>query len=400
MSPKIDLEETNIHTVENSVYKSNIQRKFDSFINKAEKGFFLGIADYVKYIYETPELGFLIELFKSKALKGKKDLDDSERKLADDIHRVGSAIIKEINNQGLSSDDIKHSIKEYTTARDNDKLQPSPPEVEALYGRLVKIIDVLQRREEEILIKKYIKLWGNEFILSKYRVSKQYYKYQKSLQKYIDLSKFSLWGSWDRLSLVYAFIRKDNEKVSELDKHFLPQLNMFLLRNEISKILNDKLDDNNRIEFVRENYDTHINRVHNFVIEQLDEHTDQKLSEKIKLDKRDLRKKPKQVLPHGWKLLESKKPQLIKDGAVVFTFPHDWPDKYKYFKCLWNNYGSKVSYKETYEYESKKHKYPEKGVTKVNRNIRTTVNKLRKEFKLMNLPIHIETNKGLTLIII
>lgn len=113
----------------------------------------------------------------------------------------------------------------------------------------------------------------------------------------------------------------------------------------------------------------------------------------------ETQKQSKSSFPSGWELIEEdKNPQIKKDGSVVFTFPNNWSGKYKYFKCLWKNYGVKKSYKEVYEFESKL-KYPEKGVWRINRNMRTTINKFRKELEDKNLPIDIETNKGFILTI-
>jgi len=101
-------------------------------------------------------------------------------------------------------------------------------------------------------------------------------------------------------------------------------------------------------------------------------------------------------LPSGWILTKDKLPQIKKDEKVVFTFPNDWSHKYKYFKCLFENCGIKKDFKDLYEFESNL-VYPEKNVWIVNRNIRSIINKLRKEFKSKNLPLHMETNKGFTL---
>jgi hypothetical protein len=107
----------------------------------------------------------------------------------------------------------------------------------------------------------------------------------------------------------------------------------------------------------------------------------------------------KNTPPSGWKLVEENNTARIKkNGSIVFTFPNNWSRNYKYFKCLWEDYGIKKSYKEVYEFESNL-TYPTKNVWRVNRNMRNTINKLRKEFKLKNVPIYIETNKGFTLTI-
>lgn len=100
---------------------------------------------------------------------------------------------------------------------------------------------------------------------------------------------------------------------------------------------------------------------------------------------------------HSLELIEEGNiPKIKKDGLVIFTFPNNWSCKYRYFKCLWQNQGIKKGYKAVYESESSL-KYPEKDVWRINRNMRNTINKLRKELKAKSLPIEIETNKGFML---
>lgn len=48
-------EKPNHRPIEPSVLHTNLQRRFESFTKLSERGFFLGIADYVQYIDETPD---------------------------------------------------------------------------------------------------------------------------------------------------------------------------------------------------------------------------------------------------------------------------------------------------------------------------------------------------------
>ena len=104
-------------------------------------------------------------------------------------------------------------------------------------------------------------------------------------------------------------------------------------------------------------------------------------------------------LPNGWKLKTDKRqPYITKYNQIVFTFPNNWSNKYRYFMCLWKNYGQKMDYKTVYEFESDGLTYPgREKIWVVNRRIRDTLTKLKGELK--NLPIHIEISKGFTLTI-
>lgn len=100
--------------------------------------------------------------------------------------------------------------------------------------------------------------------------------------------------------------------------------------------------------------------------------------------------------PKSWQLIEKEtKAYIIKDDQTIFTFPLNTSNKYRYFKCIWNNYGKRVLYKDIYEFESNL-KYPDERGKRWHANdlIRNTVRKLKKEFLKKKLPFNIATNKG------
>lgn len=101
--------------------------------------------------------------------------------------------------------------------------------------------------------------------------------------------------------------------------------------------------------------------------------------------------------PAGWGLQESEgQAQILKNELVIFTFPNLWADKYLYFKYVWSKYNQVIPYKELFESKSDS-KYPnKKGENwKVNKAIRITMNKLRKEFERKEVPITIQTEGGI-----
>jgi len=103
-------------------------------------------------------------------------------------------------------------------------------------------------------------------------------------------------------------------------------------------------------------------------------------------------------LPNGWRLkADERQPNITNFNQVVFTFPNNWSNKYRYFMCLWKNYGQKVDYKTLYEFESGLTYPGREKIWVVNRRIRDTLTKLKGEFE--NLPIHIQISKGFILTI-
>jgi hypothetical protein len=111
------------------------------------------------------------------------------------------------------------------------------------------------------------------------------------------------------------------------------------------------------------------------------------------------REKAGNLAPRNWGLLKKEeKGYLMKDYQVIFNFPNTWANEYKYFKCLWENYGQKVDHKTIFEYESNKNyerSCKKETKSKVNKYIDIAINKLRK--KLSPFKIKIITSKGFIL---
>lgn len=105
------------------------------------------------------------------------------------------------------------------------------------------------------------------------------------------------------------------------------------------------------------------------------------------------------IKPAGWGLTgDEVSAYITHNGKKVYTFSNSWSAKYKYFKCIWDNYGERVGYEKLYHLYYEK-EYPKKGITKINRNIRSIVNKLKKDSKFNKLPVKIKTSKGFILTI-
>lgn len=105
--------------------------------------------------------------------------------------------------------------------------------------------------------------------------------------------------------------------------------------------------------------------------------------------------------PANWNLeLDDSNPKLSKNGHEVFSFGDPTSNQFRYFKCLWMNYGKKIAYRDIYEYDCDL-KYPDKRGEnwKMNDNIRRTVRRLQERFDQDNIPIKITTEKGLVLTI-
>lgn len=91
--------------------------------------------------------------------------------------------------------------------------------------------------------------------------------------------------------------------------------------------------------------------------------------------------------PEGWNIVENdKSAELIHSGKVILSFAQKHSDKFRFFKCLWVNYGRRVPYSELFDFESDNSRYARQfgrnenqHSGKTHKRIRNVVEKLRKD---------------------
>ena len=88
-----------------------------------------------------------------------------------------------------------------------------------------------------------------------------------------------------------------------------------------------------------------------------------------------------------WQLIEDEKVAVLqKDGVPVMRFASKYDDSSRYFKCLWENRGKRVTSQQLYDFQNDGDRYGQlfgpHTKTKpyeVNKNIRDTIQKLKKK---------------------
>ncbi|RJQ35786.1 hypothetical protein C4559_06445 [Candidatus Microgenomates bacterium] len=304
---------------------------------------------------------------KIKILEDEKKKEDVElNRLAEialkNLEELLNKVKQEIRKEKLQPVDC---LNEYKRIENGETSESVPDD---LYHAIRQTIEIYRKNDKLKAFDDLLSANENFWYLDYVKVCQRYpsYKeYQRANSIYKQKDKEEIWGIYDYLKWATIFFKEVlPESAGKLVRpeiiNKLKRLTLYLLTPEAQKIVE-------QIDFT----DTAIER----------------------------QEQTNPLLPSGWELKEDGKiPKIVKDDSDLFVFPNNWSSKYKHFKCLWECYGVKKDYKEVYEFESKL-KYPEKGVWRINRNMRGIVNKLRKEFENKNLPIHIETNKGFILTI-
>jgi len=184
-----------------------------------------------------------------------------------------------------------------------------------------------------------------------------------------------------------AFMGKSTiEKILRrlLEQQILKSINLSNLHNHIMPLQSDKVD----VEVDRE-------KLNSLLSSEITESP--KPNIEAGQEETSIQPQQNKKTPAGWNLQEAEgEAQIIKDDKTIFTFPNLWADKYLYFKYAWSKYSQVVPYKELFE-SKENAQYPnKKGENwQVNKTIRITMNKLRKEFENKKVPITIQTDNGI-----
>lgn len=292
--------------------RDNLQRRFESFVKLPEKGFFLGIADYVQYIEVTPNFEPILLSIKRLREQDEQKLNDLEMKLKKDIDEVAPVILNLIDKNKVKSEIVDKAISEYKGVVEG-RIQSTATEIESLHEHLEAIIRALYGNGYKNLVTKYTKSNPDNPSAPEYKISEYYYPYIEELRYFRSLMKTAIWGSWNELVIAYLVTHQYKQEMEAMgeQKDFWRQMSFHALHKEMQQILGNERDDSKRIHFIYDDYLIHINRVHNYFIEQLsslasypsssiqkedlENKPDQSTNER-KLTKKDLRKKINQII--------------------------------------------------------------------------------------------------------
>lgn len=257
-----------------------LRERYESIKDEPEKGFFLGIADYVKHIAEHPGLDAIAASIKEQQRADEKKITVIEKKLYKEIKGVEKELYEMVRKNDLNTTEIKESIDHYEGIKDG-RVQSSATMEEALYGGLAGIIMKIFASEHKELVRKYLTTYPDNDNISGYTFAPSYPQYKEELHNFRELRKTSLWGSWDKLVLVYLVVHKHKEELRGLDpiENVWKRLNFMGLRGEMVKIIDGKKD--HRIEFVQEDYKIHLRRVHEYFVKKSGGEELEKMSENL-----------------------------------------------------------------------------------------------------------------------
>jgi hypothetical protein len=257
-------------------YKEQLQRQYDSFVNLNEKGFFLGLADYVKFIVEIPPLFQIVENFiLEEEKKDTEEFENLKKKVRKELEESEKKLFREIRKKKIISPQLKIAIEEYKGLKEG-RIQQSIPIEDSYHEALAEIVRCLHNLGYKNIVARFAKINPSSGLIEEYNLSKNYLRYFKKKQHQEYLNKISsTWGSWHRLVLIYQAIHRKKELEEERDalikkKRFFEAMEITLLVGGMQKVLNEQSDKFTDSFFNKDKYIVDLNRVHNHLMSHIE----------------------------------------------------------------------------------------------------------------------------------
>jgi hypothetical protein len=250
-------------------YKEQLQRQYDFCVSLDEKGFFLGLADYVKFIVETPPLVQIVENFiLEEHKKDTEEFENLKRKVRQELEESAKKLLKEIQKKKITSPELEKAIEEYKGLKEG-RIQQSIPLENSYHEALARIVRSLRDLGYKNIVTRFAKINPSNGLIEEYTLSKNYLKYLQEKQHQEYLKEISIWSSWYHLVWVYQAIYRRKELEQERDtlskkNYFFESVNITLLIGAMQKILSDQPDNLSHFFFNKTKYIVHLNRVHNY----------------------------------------------------------------------------------------------------------------------------------------
>lgn len=258
----------------------NLERYYQSFINQErEWDFFLGLADYVKYVLETPETNEILEFVLQKRVDAEKDVKKYEIRVIKEIKQAKEKLFKIIKDKKISYKGLDEEIKEYLEY-ESGHIQSSQSEAENLNDALQDIIRNLFKSGFKDLVKDFaVEYKGIPNEVGKYTFSKTIDLLFSEKERFDEAMSRELWGDWNYLLLAYLVIFKKEKELARLNKdkkNFYFAWNFVGLVNEMKGIREGRLKEtagtisnSNPVFFVKDKYKHYALRIHNHLIKEL-----------------------------------------------------------------------------------------------------------------------------------
>jgi hypothetical protein len=308
-------------STENDYLIKQLERRYSSFTNLDIRGFFIGLADYVKFVIETPKLISIVDTYiLEEKMKDTQKFEDLKNKAKEDLIRFGKELLEEIERAKvvLSTDKETSQLKELILEFRQLENFKSEMDVDVFERILVDIIKLLRKNKIKNIPQLARKIPDVNFIKKEkeiYFFPDSYFDYTLERSYYENLQSKTTWGAWAELYPIYIAMYKRKEweqgtfpselikKYTEavkvfntlelLDEIFQPKLVEIVHKKELEllemiyKSLGRKLELENTSEkrkdsLLKAKYLSYLTLVHNYFIQELSKKQIKKSHKKIR----------------------------------------------------------------------------------------------------------------------
>ena len=254
----------------------NLKERYESFIDEKEvRNFFFGLADYVRYIENTPSLYDIIksEIKEKEVLL--KERDRCEEKTLQELELSKKALLEIIRKNKISSEELNKKIEEFKLFEKGD-IRISGEKTDNIQRYLWNIGKILYMAGYKKKLKDFIDenpSTGNIYIDNKNLVFSNLLSKRHKLDKdIINLRKNKLWGCWDYLKYVPLFWidRKGFEAMPTNDLGAIDIcFNLFELSRKTEDDSPDKIMIYINVAEIIADYRLYVKRIHLYLLEKI-----------------------------------------------------------------------------------------------------------------------------------
>lgn len=283
--------------------------------------FFLYLADYIKFIDDTPELKNVVQTIQQQRAQDYKELKKLEQKLQKEVEEAHEKLITIVQEKEIPTEIVKEILKEYKDYKEQ-RILSSQPLAESLFDCVVEALRALHHKGFGKDIEDFIEeeKSGVSPDIRQFIFAPSLRAYHEEKEEVEIRKKSSIWFAWNELALAYlsVFSVKKTQKDLMAEERKWENLNFLGIVGEMRDIMNRKdFAQNQPVQFIRTDYEQYVNRVHRFFLQQLisvpfdtkKADSNQALNPSILRSKRDALLKVKRILDY----IQSKRAISPKD---------------------------------------------------------------------------------------
>lgn len=252
-----------------------LESRYQDITNHAHSNwdFFLYLADYVKFIDDTPELKNVVQTIQQQRVRDFTELNKLEQKLQKEVEEAHEKLITIVQDKEIPTEIVKENLKEYKDYKER-RILSSQPLAESLFDCVVEALRALHHKGYGKEIEDFIEdeKSGTSPEIRQFIFAPSLRAYHEEKEEVEIRKKSSIWFAWNELAIAYlsVFSAQKTQKDLMAEERRWENLNFLGIVGEMRDIMNRKdFAQHQPVQFIRTDYEQYVNRVHRFFLQQL-----------------------------------------------------------------------------------------------------------------------------------